>query len=492
MENKLPFYPDKVWKHFYRLTQIPRPSGKEEQVRNFIAGFGRNLGLETIVDSAGNVLVRKPATPGMEHLKGVILQSHLDMVPQKNSGRIHDFECDPIETVADGEWVRANGTTLGADNGIGVAAALAVLESDDLVHGPLEALFTANEEAGMSGALGLASGLLKGSILLNLDSEDEGELFIGCAGGVDAKITFTCAEKPLNGDYSGFTIHVTGLKGGHSGMDINLGRGNANKIMNRLLFNGYRNCGMQLATLKGGSLRNAIARESFAHVAIPSNHADAFAHMLSVAASEIKNVYRTADPGLKIEIVPTNTPDKVIDQSVSDRLIKAVHALPDGVMRMSSDMAGLVETSNNLAVVVSGEGSIVIECLLRSSVESESEYLQTMIGSICDLAGADYRFDHAYPGWKPNIDSPILKTMRDVYERKFGKVPQVTAVHAGLECGILGGTYPGLDMISFGPTISYPHSPDEKVHIVSVGRFWDFLVETLGNIPSGQGLGAEG
>ncbi|NTW84213.1 MAG: aminoacyl-histidine dipeptidase [Chlorobiaceae bacterium] len=479
MENKLPFYPDKVWKHFYRLTQIPRASGKEERVRHYIAGSGSSLGLETIVDSAGNVLVRKPATPGMEHLKGVILQSHLDMVPQKNSGKVHDFEFDPIESVVDGEWVRANGTTLGADNGIGVAAALAVLESDDLMHGPLEALFTANEEAGMSGAMGLAPGLLKGSILLNLDSEDEGELFIGCAGGIDAKITFTCSEEPLNGNYRGFTIHVTGLKGGHSGMDINLGRGNANKIMNRLLYHGSRSFGLQLASVKGGSLRNAIARESFAHVAIPSNHADAFADMLSVAASEIKNVYRTADPELKIEIVPTNTPDKVIDQSISDRLIKAVHVLPDGVMRMSSDMAGLVETSNNLAVVVSGEGSIVIECLLRSSVESENEYLQTMIGNICDLAGADYRFEHAYPGWKPNIDSPILKTMRDLYERKFGKSPHVTAVHAGLECGILGGTCPGLDMISFGPTIRYPHSPDEKVHIGSVGRFWDFLVETL-------------
>ncbi len=479
MENKLPFYPDKLWTHFYRLTQIPRPSGKEEQVRNFIAGFGRNLGLETIVDSAGNVLVRKPATPGMEHLKGVILQSHLDMVPQKNSGRIHDFECDPIETVADGEWVRANGTTLGADNGIGVAAALAVLESDDLVHGPLEALFTANEEAGMSGAMGLAPGLLKGTVLLNLDSEEEGELFIGCAGGVDAKITFPFSEKRLSGDYKGFTIQVTGLKGGHSGMDINLGRGNANKIMNRLLYHGSRSFGLQLASLKGGSLRNAIARESFAHVAIPSNHADAFADMLSVAAFKIKNVYRTADPGLKIEIIPANIPEKVIEQRISERMLNAVYAFPDGVMRMSSDMAGLVETSNNLAVVVSGEGSIVIECLLRSSVEFESENLQTMIGSISDLAGAVSVFDHGYPGWKPNIDSPVLKTMREVYERKFGKSPHVTAVHAGLECGILGGTYPGLDMISFGPTIRYPHSPDEKVHIGSVGRFWDFLVEML-------------
>lgn len=479
MENKLPYYPDKVWKNFYRLTQIPRPSGKEEQVRNYIAGFGRKLGLETIVDSAGNVLVRKPATHGMEHLKGVILQSHLDMVPQKNSGKFHDFERDPVEPVIDGEWVRANGTTLGADNGIGVAAALSVLESENLQHGPLEALFTANEEAGMSGALGLQPGLLKGTILLNLDSEEEGELIIGCAGGVDAKITFSCSEKPLYGSYRGFTIRVTGLKGGHSGMDINLGRGNANRIMNRLLYHGFSCCGLQLVSLKGGSLRNAIPRESFAYVAVPSAQAASCTEQLAGLAMKIKNVLRSADPGLNIEIAPADTPETVIDQRVFERMMKAVYAIPDGVIRMSGDMAGLVETSNNLASITSSQGAIVIECLLRSSVESESENLQTMIASISDLAGAVSVFTDGYPGWTPDFDSPILKTMRAAYERKFGKAPHVTAVHAGLECGILGGAYPGLDMISFGPTIRFPHSPDEKVQIASVGRFWDFLVETL-------------
>ena len=480
--NILQLNPPAVWKHFYRLTQIPRPSGKEGHIREFIADFGKNLGLETLVDNVGNVIIRKPATSGMENRQGVILQGHLDMVPQKNTGKQHDFEQDPIETVLDGEWVRANGTTLGADNGLGVAAAMAVLESKEMQHGPLEALFTSNEEAGMTGAIGLKPGMLQGKILINMDSEDEGKLFIGCAGGTNAKMTFRYNEQPLSTECRGFSIRVTGLKGGHSGVDIPLGRGNANKIMNRILYHGYQ-YGLQLASIDGGSLRNAIPRESFAHAAIPLARVEEFFNSVTILVDKIKNELSVVDPSLRIEVVAAELPESVIEQDILIKVLKAISACPNGVMRMSNEMEGLVETSNNLALVKSGNGVITIECLLRSSVDSARDDLEIMIKSIFDLAGAVSVFDGAYPGWKPNRDSPILKTMQALYTRQFGKVPEITAIHAGLECGILGGSYPELDMISFGPTIRYPHSPDEKVNIPSVGKFWEFLVETLKNIP---------
>ena len=474
--------PPSVWKHFYSLTQIPRPSGKEEQIREFIADFGKNLGLETLVDDVGNVIIRKPATSGMENCQGVILQGHLDMVPQKNSGKQHDFENDPIETLLDGEWVRANGTTLGADNGMGVAAAMAVLESGEMQHGPLEALFTSNEEAGMTGAIGLKPGMLKGKILINMDSEDEGKLFIGCAGGTNAKITFRYNEQPLQTECRGFRIGVTGLKGGHSGVDIHLGRGNANKIMNRILYHGNQ-YGLQLASIDGGSLRNAIPRESFAYVAIPVGRVEEFINSLTILTGKIKNELSGVEPSLRIDVIAAELPGSVIEQDIFIKVLNAIYACPNGVIRMSNEMDGLVETSNNLALVQSGNGVITIECLLRSSVDSARDDLEIMIKSVFDLAGAVSVFDGAYPGWKPNQGSPILKTMQALYTKQFGNVPEITAIHAGLECGILGGTYPGLDMISFGPTIRYPHSPDEKVNIPSVQKFWEFLVETLRNIP---------
>ena len=477
--------PRAVWQNFYNLTRIPRPSGHEEKIRSFIAGFGRDLGLETIVDEAGNVIIRKPASPGMENRKGVILQAHLDMVPQKNSGTLHDFENDPIETIVDGDWVRARGTTLGADNGMGVAAAMAVLESTSMLHGPIEVLLTSEEETGMYGAVGLKPGLLKGEILMNLDSEDEGELFIGCAGGVNATLTFSYDEQAVPAGYTGFGIRVTGLRGGHSGMDIHLGRGNANKIMNRLLYEAHARYRVQLASIDGGTLRNAIPREAFATVALPAAKAEEFVEALSILTGEIKYELATADPALNIEVAPAVTPDTVIDEAVVARFLNAVYACPNGVMRMSSEMEGLVETSGNLAIVSSGDGAIKIACLLRSSVDSARRDLETMIKSLFDLAGAVSVFDKGYPGWKPNPDSAILKKMQEIYHAKFGKRPEVKAVHAGLECGIIGGTYSGLDMISFGPTIRYPHSPDEKVLIPSVQKFWDFLVESLGNVPEG-------
>jgi dipeptidase D len=475
--------PQEVWNHFYTLTRIPRPSGHEEQIRSFISGFGKGLGLETNVDESGNIIIRKPATQGMENRKRVILQAHLDMVPQKNSGTIHDFENDPIETLIDGDWVRAKGTTLGADNGFGVAAAMAVLESTTMPHGPIEVLFTAEEETGMTGASGLKPGLLNGEILMNLDSEDEGELFIGCSGGINGTMSFRYEEQPVPAGFTGFEIRVSGLKGGHSGMDIHLGRGNANKLMNRILYEGHANHGLLLGSVNGGSLRNAIPRESFATVAVPASMQERFPEDLFTLSMKIKSELSTADPALSIEVLPAATPERVIDEAVFVEFLKAVYACPNGVMRMSREMDGLVETSNNLAIVKSGHGALTIECLLRSSVDSAREELETIIRCIADLAGAVSVFDNGYPGWKPNPDSAILKRMRRIYQTKFGKSPLIKAVHAGLECGIIGGIYPWLDMISFGPTIRYPHSPDEKVNIASVRIFWDFLVETLGHMP---------
>lgn len=477
--------PVEVWENFYQLTCIPRPSYHEDQVRGFIAEFGKSLGLETIQDAAGNVTIRKPATPGMENRKGVILQGHLDMVPQKNSDKDHDFTKDPIETVIDGEWVRANGTTLGADNGIGVAAAMAVLASKDLVHGPVEGLFTATEETGMDGANGIKAGILKGDILLNMDSEDEGELYVGCAGGEDAQIQFKYKETTVQPDSIAFKLNVTGLKGGHSGLDIALGRGNANKIFFRLLKETHRTFGVRLASINGGNLRNAIPREAFGLVTVPFENTDKLVGQIAGLTSIIKRELAVTEPTLKIELTKTDAPDLLIDLQTQINLTHAIVACPNGLIRMSDSMPGLVETSTNLAIVKSDNVTQTIEvaCLMRSSVDSARAELGSRMESVFTLAGAKVSFKGGYPGWKPNMESPILKTMLKVYNSKFGRTPEIKAIHAGLECGILGGTYPNWDMISFGPTIRFPHSPDEKVHIESVGKFWDFLVETLKNVP---------
>ncbi len=476
--------PSALWKHFHSLAQIPRPSKHEDKIREFIYNFGKNLGLETIEDEVGNVIIRKPATPGMENRKGVILQGHLDMVPQKNSDKVHDFENDPIETIIDGDWVRANGTTLGADNGMGVAAAMAVLESKEIKHGPVEALFTSDEETGMTGAIGLKPGVLKGDILINMDSEDEGELYIGCAGGVNGNISFKYEETPVPAGFEGYKIKVTGLKGGHSGVDIHLGRGNANKIMNRILYHSHLKHGLEVATIDGGSLRNAIPRESFAHVAIPAAKVEGFKGCLTKMSVDIKKELSAVEPTLNIEITAAELPKSLIADAILIKFMNAVYACPTGVIRMSNEMIGLVETSNNLAIVKAENGEIKLMNLLRSSVDSAKDDLQQQIQSVFDLAGATSVFDGAYPGWKPNPNSPILKTMQEIYNNKFGNIPEIRAIHAGLECGILGGAYPNWDMISFGPTIRFPHSPDEKVNIATVQKFWDFLVETLKNIPA--------
>ena len=475
--------PKSLWHNFYSLTQIPRPSKKEEKIREFIISFGKNLGLETIVDEVGNVIIRKPATPGMENRKGVILQGHLDMVPQKNSDKVHDFEKDPIEPMIDGEWVKANGTTLGADNGMGVAAAMAILESKDIPHGMVEALFTTDEETGMTGAFGLKPGFLKGDILMNMDSEDEGELYIGCAGGTNANITFKYSEVTVPGGVTAFKVSATGLKGGHSGVDIHLGRGNSNKVLNRFLWHSAKKHGLRLASIDGGSLRNAVPRESFAIVTIPNEMKEGFLKCLGEYGVNVKKELSAVEPDMKIEAVPVELPKFLIDEKTQNNLLSAIYGCPNGVIRMSNEMVGLVETSTNLAIVKSENGEIKVMCLLRSSVDSAKQDLEQMMQSVFELAGAEIVFDGQYPGWKPNPSSPILKAMQDIYKNKYGNIPEIKAIHAGLECGLLGGVYPNWDMISFGPTIRYPHSPDEKVNIATVQKFWDFLLETLKHIP---------
>jgi dipeptidase D len=477
--------PAKLWEVFYDMTQIPRPSKHEEQIQDWAYTFGENLGLETLRDEVGNIIIRKPATPGMEDRKGVILQAHLDMVPQKNSDKEHDFTADPIETIVDGEWVKANGTTLGADNGIGVSSIMAVLAATDIEHGPLEALLTATEETGMDGANGLEAGLLHGDILINTDSEDEGELYVGCAGGEDCTARFKYSEKKTPKGYVGCKLSITGLKGGHSGIDIPLGRGNAIKIFFRLLNEVACDLKVRLSTIDGGSLRNAIPREAFGVLAIKKNKVADFVAIADELAGDIKRELSVTEPNLTISIEEVKKPKFVIDKTVQYNLTQAIVALPNGVIRMSDSMEGLVETSTNLAITKSDtdKKSVTIACLMRSSVDSAKDELANRMYAVFTLAGAKVKFSGSYPGWKPNMDSPILKTMQEVYNNKFGRVPEIKAIHAGLECGILGGKYPHWDMISFGPTIRFPHSPDEKVNIESVQKYWDFLLETLKNIP---------
>jgi len=475
--------PTAVWKNFYSLTQIPRPSHHEDRIQQFMFDFGKKLGLETIKDETGNIIIRKPATPGMENRKGIVLQTHLDMVPQKNSDKTHDFTKDPIEAYIDGDWVTANGTTLGADNGMGVASAMAVLEATNLVHGPVEALFTCDEETGMTGAFGLKAGILKGDILLNLDSEDEGELYVGCAGGTNANASFDYKEEPVQQGLASFKLALTGLKGGHSGLEIILQRGNSNKLMNRFLKHAVVEHGLRLASIEGGNLRNAIPRESFAVVTVPPSQADA----LIKCVADYEKLYRSelsaTEPDLKFTITATSVPQSLIDAASLDKVMKAINACPNGVMRMSDDMKGLVETSTNLASVKSDNGKILVQCLLRSSVDSSQADLGEMIKDVFELAGADVILNGTYPGWKPNMKSAILITMQDVYQKLYGRIPEIKAIHAGLECGLLGGVYPNWDMISFGPTIRFPHSPDEKVNIASVEKFWNYLVNTLKDAP---------
>lgn len=472
--------PQLVWESFYRLTQIPRPSGKRKEISDFMAAYGRSLGLETIQDEIGNVLIRKPASVGLENHQGVILQAHLDMVPQKNADVKHDFEKDPIDAYIDGEWVTARGTTLGADDGIGVAAAMAVLADKELVHPPVEAFFTIDEETGMYGAFDLKGGVLKGHTLINLDSETEGELYIGCAGGLDANIEFAFVNRvPVPDGDVALQIDLTGLKGGHSGVDINLQRANANKLMVRFLKDAIEDLEVRLASLEGGNMRNSIPRDAHAIITVPAEGVDDVLQMVDDFEDLFIREYDGVEDDLHFTAKRVNLPHGLIPEEIQDGLINALTICPHGVYRMIPEMPDVVETSNCLSIIQTLDNKVLIKCLIRSSVESRKDEMASIVESSFSLAGAKIEFDGGYPGWKPNVKSPVLEIMKRVYAETFGSEPRVVTIHAGLECAILGRNYPGMDMISFGPTIKHPHSPDEKVQIETVDKFYKLLVETL-------------
>lgn len=476
--------PQAMWRHFANLNAVPRPSKKEERVIQFMLEFGKKLGLETMQDEIGNVIIKKPATPGLENRKTVLLQSHLDMVHQKNADTTFDFNSQGIDMFVEGDFVKARGTTLGADNGIGVASIMAILEASDIPHPPIEALFTIDEETGMTGALGLKGGLLKADIMLNLDTEDDRELTIGCAGGVDVTAAGTYQTIAPGNQVKGFKITLKGLTGGHSGMDIHLGRGNANKLMNRVLFQATEEFNLQLGTLDGGSLRNAIPRESVALVAVPEANSGEFKAFVEAQRILLRNEHQTTDPNLALELEEVQAPEMVLEPGFQQKLLRALYACPNGIYRMDSNIAGLVQTSNNLARVLVKAGTYSVQCLTRSSVDSEKMDLAQAIRSAFELAGAAVDFKGAYPGWTPRPEATIVTLMRDLYREMYQEEPHVNACHAGLECGIVGANYPNMEMISFGPNITGAHSPDEKVQISSVQKYWNFLLETLKRIPA--------
>lgn len=479
MSEILNLKPERIWYYFNEICKIPRPSKKEEKIAIWLVEFGKSHNLETLKDEVGNVLIRKPAIKGKEHAKTVVLQSHIDMVCEKNVSTVHDFEKDPIIPVIDGEWVKAKGTTLGADDGIGIAAQLAILEATDIPHGPLECLFTVDEETGLTGAFALKPDFVKGRILLNLDSEDEGRLFIGCAGGKGTSISFSFKKERVPENIYAFKVFVTGLKGGHSGDDINKGLGNAVKIINRFLLNASDKYSLRISVLNGGNLHNAIAREAFADVVIPGSNKNEFIEYAQKYQDTIKEELRVMEPDLRFTIESAEKPAFVIDPDTQSRLLNALYACPHGVIAMSADMPELVETSTNLASVKTLENEILIQTSQRSSIESSKNDIACMLASVFKLAGAKVTHGDGYPGWKPNINSEILSIMKNTYIHLFDKTPKVLAIHAGLECGVIGEKYPGMDMISFGPTLRGVHSPDEKINIESVEMFWNLLIEVL-------------
>ena len=483
--------PANVWKHFYALNQIPRPSGQMKEITEFIENFGKSLDLKTQRDMGGNVLISKPATSGLENLQTVILQSHLDMVPQANSSTTFDFSKDAIDAYIDGNWVKAKGTTLGADNGIGIAAVMAILEDKTLKHGAIEALFTYDEETGMSGALDIRPDFISGTVMLNLDTESEGELCVGCAGGADLNISFQYKDD-MNipeGDIA-VKISLTGLKGGHSGLDIHLQRANANKLMFRFLKEAVQDYGARLASIEGGSVRNAIPREAFAIVTIPGDDCEGFFELISDYQDLFTEEYCNIEDKIYFASEQVKLPETLIPEEIQDDLINAVEGCQNGAIGFLTDFPGTVETSSNLAIVKSSKERIDVRILVRSSSETKKAALCSSLESIFSLAGAKVEYDNAYPGWDPNINSPILSVMKSVYKNKYGIEPEVKVVHAGLECGIILSNVPGLDIVSFGPTIKHPHSPDEKVEIASVQKFWDYLTTTLEHIPLRKSIGS--
>ena len=470
--------PISVWNHFADLNAVPRPSKKEEKVIAFIQDFGKKLNLETYTDSVGNVIIKKPATDGMEKRQTVILQSHLDMVHQKNADTLFDFDTQGIEMVIEDDWVKANGTTLGADNGMGVAAIMAILSSTDIPHPSIEALFTIDEETGMTGAMELEKGILNGTILLNLDTEDDDEFSIGCAGGIDTNTSYDYATMPVQEHSLTYKIIVNGLNGGHSGVQINEELGNANKIMNRLLYD-CKKFNLQIIDVNGGSLRNAIPRESFATI---SAHPD-YLKVFNARVSEIKEEYLVQDNNLSISIEAIDSQNKGMSIEDTVKITTAIHACHNGVFRYSRAIEGLVETSSSLARVIIKNGKFITQSLQRSSSESGKYDVANTVAAPFRLMGCEIQHGGSYPGWSPNPDSKILDVLVNKYEELYKESPKVMAIHAGLECGLLGERYPGLDMISFGPTIKGAHSPDERCSISSTAKFWNFLKAILVNTP---------
>lgn len=478
--------PAGLWRHFAALNAVPRPSKKEERVIQFILDFGKKTGLETVKDEVGNVVIKKPATPGMENRQTVILQSHLDMVHQKNSDTVFDFDTQGIDMYIDEDWVKARGTTLGADNGIGVAAIMAILEATDIVHPAIEALFTIDEETGMTGAKEINPANISGTILLNLDTEEEDEITIGCAGGLDTNTRKQCQQVPVKAGYNAFEINIKGLMGGHSGIDIHRGRANANKLMNRLLYKAKQSFDVQLASLDGGSLRNAIPRESKAVVVIPAAEEAPFLAFVKEFTATLTAEYQSVEKGLTILCNTTAKPEQVLSDADFAQLLQAIYVTPNGVFRMSPDIEGLVEASNNLAKVSVKDGVFITQSLQRSNVDSTKEDVAFAVKASFEAVGCTVEQGGEYPGWKPNAQSSILQLLKRLYGEHFTHTPKVGAIHAGLECGILGAFFPGIDMISFGPTIRGAHSPDERAQISSVAKFYNYLLHILREIPAKQ------
>lgn len=476
--------PECIWRNFDALTQVPRPSGHLEKVQQFLLDFAKNTGVEAFKDEAGNIVMRKPATPGMENRKTTILQAHMDMVPQKEKTSTHNFETDPIQTYVDGEWVKAKGTTLGADDGLGVAAIMAVMEAKDLKHGPIEALITADEETGMYGANGLPAGELEGEILLNLDTEKEGELIIGSAGGVDITATLDYKETESDKTDAAVKITIKGLKGGHSGLEICEGRGNANKMMVRIVREAIAEDDACLATWHGGNMRNAIPREAEVVLTLPKENVDDLKSIVADYKETFNNEYKGIESDIEVTAEEVALPDMIVPQEIQDNLVDAIYAAHNGVWRYIPTMPEIVETSSNLAIVDIDGGKAAIKILARSSSETMKDELSTSLESCFNMAGMKVEFSGAYGGWDPNTDSELIKVMRNIYKNLFNEEPTVQVVHAGLECSIILSKYPGLDICSFGPTLLSPHTPSERAYWPSATKFWDLLVKTLEEIPA--------
>ncbi|WP_110458260.1 aminoacyl-histidine dipeptidase [Shewanella algidipiscicola] len=476
--------PQALWQWFEQICAIPHPSKHEQALSQHIQNWAKDKGLSVVEDKVGNLIIKKPATPGMENRKVVALQAHIDMVPQKNADKEHDFENDPIEAYVDGDWVKAKGTTLGSDNGIGMASALAVLGSDDIAHGPLEVLLTIDEEAGMTGAFGLEAGYLDAEILINTDSEQEGEIYMGCAGGVDAQISVPMvwqAPEPTNATY---TLSISGLKGGHSGVNIHLGRGNANKLLARFLFNHADELALELTNFTGGSLRNAIPREASVSFMLPSENVARLNELMQAFTQLVRQELAIADPDMQLTLQEAPAAKQVMSEDAQQTLIDLLHACPNGVMRMSDEIAGVTETSLNVGVISTEAESVNILCLIRSLIDSGREEVEGNLTALSNLAGAEVEFSGAYPGWKPDSNSPVMAIVKDTYEAIYHKEPTIMVIHAGLECGLFKKPYPEMDMVSIGPTIRYPHSPDEMVLIETVDQYWKLLLAVLERIPA--------